>query len=545
MSLTVKINTPSMITLYEGDIVDCDITGAPNIIYWKINNKSTHTTFINDDPILFDPEPTPINEEYVTLSVHAIKNDIHIFDTVKIKIKKLFFGDIHFHSRISDGYYNIDTLYENAISDNYLDFVCSTDHAEIINNLDLTPPQPLWMRVQNLIQFLMYKFLGRDEWQIIKDTVVKYYNPGTFTTILGYEYSPSAWYPGGSPLSPNGHTDTCHINFYYRDVYLDAPEYSAHEKHTMDDIFEAMAGENKIGHLNIGFPHHPLMTMGVGGSQSINWSFLANNIEKTDDRNEILRGVETYSKWGTAIGKYSDLPVLWPYNPKSCDEHPDYWVENAFWEWSKNDMKNQKFVMMASSDNHAVDRPGSLSMESRVSRRHPNPSGLIASYSVHNTREEIWDSMNNCTIYATQGLKIRANVRFDDKLAQGRWINATSPLNINVTAYSTFPGIDSGGKQMQPHGYSPDELDYPISDIWIVKKDTEKGRPWCKIINHTEPNSDLAIINFEDFDVEPNDFYYIVIRQKGQNLESKIKNDNVPRDEYMAYIGPVFIDNVN
>ena len=38
-------------------------------------------------------------------------------------------------------------------------------------------------------------------------------------------------------------------------------------------------------------------------------------------------------------------------------------------------------------------------------------------------------------------------------------------------------------------------------------------------------------------DVQPNDFYYVAIRQKGQEL--------VPgHNEYMAFIGPVFIDNV-
>jgi len=98
---------------------------------------------------------------------------------------------------------------------------------------------------------------------------------------------------------------------------------------------------------------------------------------------------------------------------------------------------------------------------------------------------------------------------------------------------------------MWPHSYSPDELDYPIQDIWIIKKDTEKGQPWCKIIKHVEPDSDLAIVEFEDSDVQPNDFYYIAIRQKGQLLEENQKNTITgERDEYMAFLGPVFIDNV-
>ena len=100
---------------------------------------------------------------------------------------------------------------------------------------------------------------------------------------------------------------------------------------------------------------------------------------------------------------------------------------------------------------------------------------------------------------------------------------------------------------MYPHGYSPDELDYPIMDIWLVKKDRNQGQPWCNIIGHVEPNTNLAVVEFEDSDVQPNDFYYVAIRQKGQLLEKKhngISGQETDRDEYMAFFGPVFIDTV-
>ena len=91
---------------------------------------------------------------------------------------------------------------------------------------------------------------------------------------------------------------------------------------------------------------------------------------------------------------------------------------------------------------------------------------------------------------------------------------------------------------MCPHGYSSDELDYPIQDIWLIKKDMDRGRPWCKVINHISPNKNLAVVTFTDNDVQPNDFYYVAIRQKGQELTHG-------ENEYMAYIGPMFIQNVN
>jgi len=544
ITVTININPDSIV--YEGDIVNCTITGDPTVQYWQINDRSEHYTFYGDNPVIFDPEPTPLDDKYVNLTVYAENTESDDSDTIRVLIKRIFFGDIQFHSSISDGYHKPDTLYQNAIEDNYLDFVCLTDHAEIINQIDLTPPQPIWMRLQGLYQFIMYKFFGVDEWKILKEKVEDYYDPGRFTTILGFEYSPGPWFPGGFLFSPNGHEDVGHLCFYYKEVYDDAPEYSAWDKYTFEDIFEVMAQERDKGHLNVGFPHHPLMKINFYGAYTVNWTFLANNIQNTDAREKVLRGVETYSKWGTAIGKYSNLPVNWPYDEKYCVDEPDYWVENGLWEWSEVKETNQLFALMASSDTHGVDRPGSASMQSnRISKNHPNPAGIVAAYSSHNTRGEIWDALNNCTIYGSQILKIRSNVRFDGKMAIGRWINCTSPLTIRITAQSTFPGVDSSGRNMWPHSYSPDELDYPIQDIWIIKKDTEKGQPWCKIIKHVEPDSDLAIVEFEDSDVQPNDFYYIAIRQKGQLLEENQKNTITgERDEYMAFLGPVFIDNV-
>jgi hypothetical protein len=102
---------------------------------------------------------------------------------------------------------------------------------------------------------------------------------------------------------------------------------------------------------------------------------------------------------------------------------------------------------------------------------------------------------------------------------------------------STFSGLDNGCKNMRPYNYSSEELDHPIQDIWLLKKDRDRGRPYCKIIGHVEPNEDMAVVTFQDKDVQPNDFYYVAIRQKGQELQPG-------QNEYMAFIGPVFIDNV-
>ena len=82
--------------------------------------------------------------------------------------------------------------------------------------------------------------------------------------------------------------------------------------------------------------------------------------------------------------------------------------------------------------------------------------------------------------------------------------------------------------KIDPQNCSIEELDHPIQDIWIIKKDREKERPWCKVIKHVTPNTNTAVVNFQDFDVQPNDFYWVAIRQKGEELKPGENNLEIP-----------------
>ncbi|UCF49965.1 MAG: DUF3604 domain-containing protein, partial [Thermoplasmatales archaeon] len=509
------------------------ISGNPTTFYWQINDQSPHTTFYGDDPVIFDPEPTPLNDEFVNLTVYAECENGSDSDTVPIKLFRIFFGDIHWHTVFSDGDFKIDDMYKNAVEDNYLDFTACTDHGELVDGISTKFGG---VRDWDIIRTFIEKLLGFSEWQMMKDKAIEYYNPGKFTTFLGFEWTAAQWSWGGKDWSPNGWEDVSHINFYYRDVYPDAREFADYQKFNYDHIFKAMSEEWDKGNLNIGFSHHPL-GRASRYNFTTNWTFMADEMTNKDYRDKIHRGVETFSRWGNSIGEFTPgVPWLWPYNLSQFTNQTDSWVENGLWEWSDDELKSGRFVFIASSDTHDYNRPGSAELNVSYLGK---PSGIIAVYAIHNTREEIWDAMNNCDSYASQLLKIRANVRFNGQLSYGRWINCSSPLEIRITAHSTFPGIDSSGKAMWPHGYSQEELDYPITDIWLVKKDSDLGRPWCKVIDHVKLNESMAVVFLEDSNVQPNDFYYVAIKQKGQKL--------IPEngDEFISYIGPFFIDDVN
>lgn len=291
---SVTINIDPYTIVYEGDIINCTITGNPTVKYWFINNQSSHITFYEDDPFIFDPEPTPTNTNYVNLTVYAENEYGNSSDTLPVIIKRIFFGDIHWHTTYGDGLYKLDEMYQNAVADKYLDFAASSEHA-LINLSYAGKPFPL-------IKLLINKILRRDPWQIMKDKAVEYYDHGNFTTLLGFEWSASSSSPGGWKCSPNGYEDVSHINFYYKDIYPNAPKYSPLQKLNYDDIFQAMAKEWDKGHLNIGFPHHPVGKIYWFGTDGFgkcfpfiyttNWSFLARGMKNSDARDKILRGAE-------------------------------------------------------------------------------------------------------------------------------------------------------------------------------------------------------------------------------------------------------------
>ena len=308
--IIVTIHTKQYEPIYEGDIINCTIQGDITNKYWFIDNNREHYDFINDDPIIINIKSTPIDKQFVNLTVYAENEDSFDTDTIQIRLYKIFFGDIHWHTSISDGQYTLDEMYNNTISDNYLDFTACTDHGELIDGFNTKfgfVPETDWIKT------LLHKILRISEWNQMKTKANKYYEPGLFTTLLGFEWTAAQWSIGGKENSTNGWEDVGHINFYYKDVYPDAREYADWQRINYDSIFKAMANEWEKGHYNIGFPHHS-QGKASWASFTTNFSFLANNISNTKERNLILRGAEIYSRWGNSIGQYYTPNFPWTFS---------------------------------------------------------------------------------------------------------------------------------------------------------------------------------------------------------------------------------------
>ena len=87
---------------------------------------------------------------------------------------RLFFGEMHGHTDLSDGETDIDAYFRNIRDRAGLDFAALTDHDH---------------------GGIGHAELWKDgKWDLIREKVKQYYQPGKFTTILAYERDSYPWY---------------------------------------------------------------------------------------------------------------------------------------------------------------------------------------------------------------------------------------------------------------------------------------------------------------------------------------------------------------
>jgi hypothetical protein len=155
---------------------------------------------------------------------------------------KIFFGEIHSHTEISDGTGTPEDSYIWARDVEGLDFSALADHFEDGQS---------------------YNYTLEDKWQITKDVTEKFNKDHEFVTLLGYEVG----------------TVEAHRNVYFSDgVGRMIVEGKGGETVTMDNVFEKLEGTDYIF-----IPHAPKF-------HGINWHRPHNP--------ERQRLVEICSNWG-------------------------------------------------------------------------------------------------------------------------------------------------------------------------------------------------------------------------------------------------------
>jgi len=280
-----------------------------------------------------------------------------------------------------------------------LDFVSVTPHAMWPDIPGKDDPRLGWVIDYHVDAF---KRLRESGWKEYVKMTNEYNKEGEFVTFLGYE------------IHSMKYGDHVALNYD-----LDAPLIEAE---SVPDLKEKLKGRKAFV-----TPHH----MGYQeGYRGYNWDFF--------EENPITPFVEIYSRHGLAEEDLGDYPNLHDMGPRNYEGTMLYGLNQG-----------HKFGTMASTDQHA-GYPGSYG------------DGLIAVIAPTNTRDALWDAMQNRHIYALTGDKIKLDFRINDAIMGDVTQGNKRNISVNVEAQDFIDYIDiiKNGKRLTriDGNFSNDEL---------------------------------------------------------------------------------------
>lgn len=276
---------------------------------------------------------------------------IHAFDPAPAAYR-VFFGDIHGHSTLSDGNYSIDECYKNARDIAKLDFCAVTDHDHGgVGNKELWMPDPNWG--------------GRSRWEILQEKAAQYSEPGAFTAMLGYERDSYPW---------------CNnMVLYYRGAKGEMVR-DEHDGEITQAAYEALLQRKDM----IAVPH-------TSGRIDSGCDFSAKSAM------QIPRLLEIYSRSGAY--EYFDNPY-----PSDTNCRGGYY----------QDALAQGALMgcIANSDDHDGLQGRDEAQSGNAFRRH---SGITAVWARDNTREAIFEALYARRCYGFMGGRITLDFRINGR----------------------------------------------------------------------------------------------------------------------------------
>lgn len=277
----------------------------------------------------------------------------------------LYWGEIHIHSALSDGRGTPAQNLRHACDVAGLDFAAITDHAESLND---------------------------DRWEIIKQATEKYYDPGKFVTLLGFEWThPSGnvvWKPllkEGLPPSKLSIPRYGHRNVYYKGMEGDYYAWNAPRSNTPEKLWKRLREQ---GNQSLVIPHHPASYI-----FPVDWKYFNPEFERL---------VEIYSIWGS-----SEIPAshgnIRPILRGGGEVRED---DGSHVQYALN--KGYRVGIIAGSDGH--DGYGGRArhhIHNLTEHSGPfYPSGITGVYADDLSREAIWGALWDRRTFGTTGSKI-------------------------------------------------------------------------------------------------------------------------------------------
>jgi hypothetical protein len=465
-------------------------------------------------------------------------------------LRNAYFGDLHVHSgnsfdsasvgitvqpeeayRFARGE-TVEYMGRQVRRNATLDFLAVTDHSEYMGVLReiVEPDGPFtdtdWPRIfastepadvaerrrimasgfydNPPVEELITAGVKRRNWEAVIELADRYYEPGTFTTFAGYEWSPT---PDG------GHH---HRNVIFRGPgYPDVP-FSSIDSPRPQDLWAYADAQRAIGNDVVLIPHNPNLSGGITFSyEDVDGNEIDRDTAEMRARNERL--VEVTQVKGTS----ETHPALSPEDPFADFEIMDHWRPNAQ-AWAepggsyardayarglaiaaRTGINPFMFGMIGSSDFHNAlagteedNFPGALGggdsqadpaeLFGRMNALWNMPtikigaSGLAGVWAEANTRDAIFDALERREVFATSGprLQVRLFASWgyrEGLIADADWL---------ATAYAE--GVPMGGDLVGGEPVSPrflveaakDPMGANLDRIQIVKvwRDNDESR---------------------------------------------------------------------
>jgi hypothetical protein len=379
----------------------------------------------------------PDGERFVSNPVRVTETDPE---------ERIYWGDIHLHSRLSDGTGSMAEGFRYGRDVMDLDVVAYTDH----DTMGFFIPPSLQRRRMHERFF-----------EGMQTTTAEFHDPGEFVTLFAYEWT----------KQPN---QGGHLNVYF-DTVDEAELFDSHadDSDTYEKLWDRLREYNAEGPGNaLSIPHHPAETM---------YPF---DFASTEYDDELAPLVEVYSQWGS-----SERPKRegnrYPLEMGQGEVgEPGHYVQDA------HEM-GYRVGMLAGADFHGPLPGHSLihasphlpSLEEwreeglgwgpiwRIWNERSYPGGLTAFRTPELTREAIFEALRSRSVYGTtQPDRLLVDFRIDG-VAVGE---ADSTVTFDATEDERTISVDVAGTA-------------PLERVTVVKN----GDDWWTIEGTDELDADL------------------------------------------------------
>lgn len=287
--------------------------------------------------------------------------------------RRILWGDLHTHTRYSDGRGTPAEMFEFGRRYAALDFCAISDHA----------------------------FITTDEmWEDIKATTKQYHRPGEYVTFLGYEWSGSSEVGGDHNVYTTA-DDMPLFRSFLRYNYVNLRHYHGAERQAghVEDLFRALAGNFQNENL-LTIPHYG----GRPGNPEWHNDKLQRGIEIFSDHRRSEDWVATFLERGHRVGVVA-----------STDNHSG----NAGYGVRRNNVTR--------------GRDGTLFSRFSPAER---GTALLAVHAEEVTRESVFQGIYHRRTYATTGERIAVRFQVAGK-PMGSEVRVEGPVEMSAEVAGT------------------------------------------------------------------------------------------------------------